>query len=179
MNWLAPRVEENILPTDSVLDLCSGIGTVMMGVKCRTLVAVEIHRPYLKHFLEHYPYSPLVAVNADVREIGELFLHGSFDVVTNIDGVEHLDHDDAIRLLNQMELIARRKVIVFTTDGYVKNEPEKTWGIEGGDDYQRHRSGLTAKDYEKRGYEVRRFGPYTCDYQKEQFWVIFCVKEIK
>ncbi|MCI4318998.1 MAG: class I SAM-dependent methyltransferase [Thermoplasmata archaeon] len=75
------------------------------------------------------------------------FRDRSFDAVLALDVIEHLPKEDGYRLLREMERVARRKVIVFTPNGFLP---------QAGDDnpHQEHLSGWTVSDLERQGYRV-------------------------
>jgi hypothetical protein len=83
-----------------------------------------------------------------VLEIGSAFEQASFDAVVAFDLIEHLDRDDGLSLLRLMERIARRRVVVFTPNGFLRQQGSAD------NPFQRHRSGWTAEDFVLRGYEV-------------------------
>lgn len=87
-------------------------------------------------------------VQADVRNIGERFEPATFDCVVSLDVIEHLARADGERLLEAMERIARRKVVVFTPNGFLEQPPEP------GNPHQEHLSGWTAEEMRRRGYLV-------------------------
>ncbi len=53
-----------------------------------------------------------------------------------------------------MKRVCRRKVVVFTPQGFTENHPEHTWGIDGGDEHQLHISGWTKEELAELGYEL-------------------------
>lgn len=73
----------------------------------------------------------------------------SFDAVIALDLIEHLAREDGLRLLEQMEQIARKRVIIFTPNGPVDQDPYD------GNPWQRHLSSWTTADFLRRGYKVR------------------------
>src|SRR5262249_18496684 len=75
---------------------------------------------------------------ADVRSIGELFDARSFDAVLAVDLIEHLEEADGLALLAAMERIARKRVVVFTPNGFLPQ------GAREGNPWQVHRSGWSA-----------------------------------
>jgi SAM-dependent methyltransferase len=85
----------------------------------------------------------------DVRKVDEEFAPRSFDVVLALDLLEHLARRDGEELLAKMEHIARRRVVVFTPNGFI------TQGPHGGNPLQVHKSGWTVKQMRHRGYTVR------------------------
>lgn len=84
----------------------------------------------------------------DALDIGKEFEANSFDCVLASDLMEHLTKKDGIRLLNIMERIARKRVIVFTPNGYLSQ------GESNGNPWQAHKSGWTVAEMKERGYEV-------------------------
>jgi SAM-dependent methyltransferase len=87
-------------------------------------------------------------VLGDVRKLGDLFEPASFDCVAAIDLIEHLDKAEGEALLEAMERIARRRVVVFTPNGFLPQEPY------GDNEFQRHRSGWEPDEMRARGYRV-------------------------
>jgi SAM-dependent methyltransferase len=84
----------------------------------------------------------------DALRIAERFPPRSFDCVLACDVIEHLKEEDAERLMAQMEQLARRKVIIYTPNGFLAQ------GDEYGNALQRHLSGWTAEQMKARGYRV-------------------------
>jgi len=111
-------------------------------------VGVDAHLPYL----EQRPSGPLVPVILDAREATKIFPASSFDLVTMIDFIEHLDREDADTVLAMAEKLARRRVIVFTPRGAFPQDHDVT-GL-GGDEWQRHRSEWQPADFTAAGFRV-------------------------
>ncbi|HEX8770337.1 MAG TPA: methyltransferase domain-containing protein [Acidimicrobiales bacterium] len=84
----------------------------------------------------------------DILDIADHFGPASFDVVAALDVVEHLERDDGDRLLDALETVARRLVVVFTPNGFLAQP-----ALEG-NPWQVHKSGWHVADFEARGYEV-------------------------
>ena len=78
----------------------------------------------------------------------KLFQARSFDCVLASDLVEHLPKGDGSRLLYAMEQIARKKVIVFTPNGFLPQ------GILNENEGQRHLSGWRTDEMRERGYRA-------------------------
>jgi len=85
---------------------------------------------------------------ADVRNLGERYGENSFDAVTALDLIEHLPKEDGWRLLETVEKIAVRRVILFTPNGFLPQ------GNKEDGDLQVHVSGWTPRDFAARGYTV-------------------------
>jgi SAM-dependent methyltransferase len=88
-------------------------------------------------------------VRADASVLARVFRPRSVDATVALDVVEHLERDAAHALLADLEQIARRRVIVFTPNGFVPQPPQP------GNPHQEHRCGFTADDLRARGYRVR------------------------
>ena len=83
----------------------------------------------------------------DIMKIESRFSPKSFDYVLCSDVIEHLLKEDGRRLIKSMQLIARKKLIVYTPNGYFpQNEKE-------GNEYQIHRSGWTVPDMKEMGFD--------------------------
>jgi SAM-dependent methyltransferase len=85
----------------------------------------------------------------DVLDAERVFGPDSFDTCVAFDLLEHLPQRDGKRLLGLMERVARRRVVVFTPNGFLPQE------ATGGNPYQIHRSGWTARQLSDLGYTVR------------------------
>jgi predicted TPR repeat methyltransferase len=107
---------------------------------------VDIHAPWIAESSAkgiHDEYLEL-----DVLDIAERFAPGSFDVVLCCDLLEHLVKRDGGNLLDQMERVARSRVVVLTPNGFLPQGA--TWG----NPYQVHRAGWSAAELRARGYRV-------------------------
>lgn len=83
----------------------------------------------------------------DVRNLRQLFPAKSFDASVSLDVIEHLPKEDGWRLLDDMEKISGRAVIIFTPNGFIPQHSK-----DG--DLQEHLSGWTVQDFQQRGYKV-------------------------
>jgi hypothetical protein len=84
----------------------------------------------------------------DMLAIGEGFGARSVDCVVALDVIEHLEKADGYRLLDMIEEIARKRVVVYTPNGFVPQPAEP------GNEWQLHRSGWTATEMRERGYRI-------------------------
>lgn len=66
-----------------------------------------------------------------------------------LDVIEHLERPRALELLAALERIARRRVVVFTPNGFVPQP------ATADNPYQEHLCGFTAADMRSLGYRVR------------------------
>jgi SAM-dependent methyltransferase len=87
-------------------------------------------------------------VIADVLTLDVLFGDDSFDVCVAFDLIEHLEQQDAMKLLFAMERIARQRVVVLTPNGFLQQDEYE------GNPWQRHRSGWTPSVLRDLGFRV-------------------------
>jgi len=85
-------------------------------------------------------------VEGDARHVE--FPPESFDAVIMMDLLEHLDPADGTALLSKVERIARRKVMVFTPNGFVRQHEYDCNPL------QVHRSSWSVDSFRRRGYEI-------------------------
>lgn len=134
----------------SILDVGCGRGELMEIInKNRKFFAVGIDGffPYLKVCKERRVFNGLLL--SDVRSLP--FRKKSFDVVFCSQAVEHLFKREGKKLMDDLEQIAKRQVILGTTVGFFPHEP-----FEGKDEnpLQVHKSGWRPDEFRKRGYKV-------------------------
>jgi SAM-dependent methyltransferase len=77
------------------------------------------------------------------------FAPGSFDAVIAMDLIEHFEKQASLRLVARLEQIARRKVILFTPNGFLPQT------VYEDNPWQEHLCGWTVEEFEQRGYRVR------------------------
>lgn len=147
-------IRELVRNGESLLSLCSGIGLEIRKLDPSIRVtAVDLTPEYLKVLKERQPW--IETVHADVVKYIKEAPDESFDIVSIIDGIEHLEKEDGHIVLEECKRVAKRKVFVFTPQGYVYNNPDTaTWGVVDRDDHQLHLSGWTIPEIEAHGYEV-------------------------
>lgn len=107
-------------------------------------IGIDIFEPYLKEsstYKRHTGY-----IRADLRQLE--IREKSFDVVMFLDVLEHFTKEEGEDLINKAERIARRKVIIFTPNGFL-DQHEYDDNI-----FQLHKSGWTVADFKRRGYRT-------------------------
>ena len=132
---------------NSVLDLGCGFKSPIMNFpKTFYAVGVEIHKPYIKISKQkkiHDKYYHL-----DVLDAGRKFGPKSFDCVIALGVIEHLSKKEGFKLLEIMEKLARKSIIIFTPNDFLKSH--KRHAQKGYD----HKSGWKAEEFKKLGYTV-------------------------
>lgn len=109
-------------------------------------VGVDVFAPALEQSKENNIHSEYYQMN--VMDIGDRFQESSFECVLASDLVEHLDKKDGLRLLDMMEHIASRRVIIFTPRGFLEQHEYEN------NPWQEHRSGWDVDEMKARGYTV-------------------------
>lgn len=130
----------------TVLDLGCGTGDLMVGVNKEGFYAVgiDLFKPYLSLSKEKKGHSEIVM--ADIEKVE--FRPKSFDAVMAIGVIEHLEKNKGAILIKKMKKWARKKVLLFTPNGYVfQNEYDKN-------PFQIHKSGWTIKELNAFGFDV-------------------------
>lgn len=84
----------------------------------------------------------------DIAKLSKLYKKKSFDACVAIDVIEHFSKKDALKLIKDMEAIAKKKVVILTPNGFYEQHDYD------GNPYQIHKSGWTRRDLEKLGYKV-------------------------
>jgi len=141
---------------DSLLDVgCGSDSPVQVfSQSLRLTVGVDAHQPSLDRARAkgiHHRYECL-----ELNELSERFSPQTFDAVVALDVIEHLDAPAGLLLLESLELIARKKVIVFTPNGFLAQ------GVQDENPWQIHRSSWHVRDFDERGYRVLGINGLRC-----------------
>ncbi|OGY56971.1 MAG: hypothetical protein A2Y84_00635 [Candidatus Colwellbacteria bacterium RBG_13_48_8] len=84
----------------------------------------------------------------NILDAGREFKKKSFECVLASDVIEHLAKEDGGKLIEIMESLAAKKVIIFTPNGFLYQS------AHDGNEYQKHLSGWSVKEMRDRGYRV-------------------------
>jgi hypothetical protein len=141
-------LEAAFIDEKSILDAGAGKGTLRsFKLKGRTVIASDIYLPYLRDAKAAKVYEDCIL--CDVRMLP--FKDKSFNVVLANQLLEHLTDDEGIRFLENVEKIARNKVVITTPSGFY------TRLHQHGNIYEQHKSGWLPNELECRGYVVRGY----------------------
>lgn len=131
----------------NILDVGCGSWSPLANVKKTFIsVGVDIHKPSIEEIKKKKIHNEYKV--GDVLKISEYFKPKSFDAVVALDVIEHFKKNEGIKLMEQMEKIARKRVIIVTPYGFTYQHPCD------GNPYQEHKSGWYIEDFKKRGYNV-------------------------
>lgn len=147
---LLAAVKSGVLETEVVLDL--GCGIVPSNFfRPKLHILVEPWEEYANVLAFRYQGDKSVLIlKAGALEAIAQFQSNSVDSIFLLDVIEHLEKADGMRLLNEMERVARQQIVVFTPLGFMPqhldlNEKD-AWGLAGGE-MQLHRSGWLPSDF--------------------------------
>jgi hypothetical protein len=107
---------------------------------------MDIYQPYVDNHRAAKDYKNCFQFDIMERQ----YSPKTYDAVIMCDVLEHLDKVDVERakLLDRIESCARKKVILFTPNGFTENDEVD------GDPYQKHQSAWEPEDFIQRGYKV-------------------------
>ena len=133
---------------DSLLDLGCGSNSPVSFIKNLVpyRVGVDLFEPSVKKSIELGIHNEYKLVN--ILEIDKVFNQNSFDMVIASDVIEHLEKSEGYMLLDLMEKIAKKRVIVLTPNGFLEQ------GVFDNNIYQIHKSGWEVEEFLERGYKV-------------------------
>jgi SAM-dependent methyltransferase len=135
----------------SVLDLGCGELSPARLLRGPRLVGMDGHEPSLSRARARGTHDEYVL--GDVRRAGQLFSPGQFDACIALDVIEHLTKEDGWEMLETMERLAARRVVILTPNGFVPQQSH-----DG--DLQEHLSGWEPGELRQRGYRVMgMYGP--------------------
>ncbi len=151
--WVSVRKELN-KDVKTILDVGCGQGlAARFGIRPRKFftVGAESSLPDLRVAKKNRTHDDFVL--CDARSLP--FQRKSFDVVLCIEMLEHVDKEEGLRLLTDMEEIAVRKVILSTPVGFLHTTPETSpYSPAHSNPYQEHRGGWQADELRALGYKV-------------------------
>ncbi len=141
------ELERALQGCESVLDLACGASSPLQHLTRNFfLVGCDRFKPALEKSRRagiHDQYIQLDVVDLDGR-----FPAKSFDCVLALDLIEHLEKEEGARLIAAMEKIAKRRVIIFTPNGFLPQ------GEFSGNPWQVHRSGWSVTEMKGKGFQV-------------------------
>ena len=137
---------------ESVLDVGCGVSPTMRQLGVPQSCGAEGYPPSFQEAKRQNTHDQLV--QCDVRELSKHFQPRQFDACIALDVIEHLTKADGLKLMADMEKIAKKRVIFFTPSGFLEQHHARN------DDLQEHLSGWEAAEMERLGYRVTgQLGP--------------------
>jgi ubiquinone/menaquinone biosynthesis C-methylase UbiE len=150
--WIDPMCWVLDKSAESILDVGCGQGLPMemikMRMKVKRSVGVDLFKPYIDQCKKKKIHDEYLL--SDVRRLP--FKNKSFDVVMALQVLEHQPKKDAWKLLEKMEKIAKKQVIVAMPIG------EMYHPAVDHNELQLHLSHFHPDELEKRGYKTIKMG---------------------
>jgi hypothetical protein len=84
----------------------------------------------------------------DIRELGTRFDEDEFDCAVALDVIEHLTKSAGMKLIADLERVARQRIVLFTPNGFLPQEPYD------GNPHQAHLSGWSVEEMRELGFAV-------------------------
>lgn len=129
---------------DTVLDLGCGHNSFLQYTPPKFSVGVEYFMPYLLESRRKGIHN--LYVRADIRDVE--FAPGSFDAVLLLNVIEHMDRQSVFSLLSKAAVIARKKIIVISPNGFLNQ------GSADGNELQAHKSGWRPSELISQGFKA-------------------------
>lgn len=130
---------------ESCLDIGCGPGSPVQHLKFAQSTGVEAYEPALEEARRSKTHSEYSSASA--AELKHHFSENQFDCCVALDLIEHLTKDQGRKLIRDMERIARKKILLFTPNGFLHQSRHD-------DDLQEHLSGWTAGEMRSLGFRV-------------------------
>ena len=150
------EIEKHLKDCRTILDVgCGDNSPISFLEEKYTSVGVDAYKPAIEDSKKRKIHNSYI--HGDIKKLSSLAKAKSFDAVIALDVIEHLKKEDGYKLLDNMEKIARKKIILVTPNGFIPqfNKDNKL---------QAHLSGWTVKDFKKRGYHVEGiYGTKLCN----------------
>lgn len=146
LEWL----NDDLADCENILELGCGRASPLLKIGAgKRTDAVDIWQPYVTMHNEAGDYRYCKQENILTMDLASC--EKQYDAVVICDVLEHLPKDEVLKidLFSAIEKVARKKVILFTPNGFVENDEVDD------DPYQAHVSAWSHWDYVKRGYGVR------------------------
>lgn len=167
MITLVSELEDAVAGAESLLDVGCGNSSALryFRKKPARTVGLDGYQPSLDQSRQQNIHDEYVC--GDILDIDTLFDNDEFDCVMSIDVIEHLPKEQGFEFLEKLEKVARRRVIVFTPNGFLpQNE-------HSGNPLQKHLSGWTVEEMQQCGYEVigiNGWKPLLGEFSLPRFW---------
>lgn len=144
-------IKKEVEGYETLADLGCGSNEYMKDVtrQVRRSIGVDLFAPSIQKSRDGQIYSEFVQM--DIIEYLEKLPARSIDAVVAISVIEHYDKEKGMRLMHEMERVAKRKVIIFTPNGFVPQQPYE------GNPWQEHKSGWSHDEMRSYGYKVFGF----------------------
>jgi len=138
---------------DTVLDVGTGIRPFNLVPSMR-ITCVEPYAEYRRYLNLNFSGENLQTINSYIENLTNVIDVDSFDAVTIMDVVEHIEKQSVLVTLKGIIAAGANRIIIFTPEGFM---PQHTvdvdaWGLSGAE-MQDHVSGWDIEDFENLGFK--------------------------
>lgn len=130
---------------DSILDIGCGSSSPLRYIECEKSVGVDIYKPALEQAGKNNTHGKFYLCSS--KDISKKFKPKQFDCCVGLDLIEHLPKKEGFQLVKDMEILARKKIIIFTPNGFLPQQDKYN-------PYQNHRSGWVVDEMINLGFKV-------------------------
>jgi SAM-dependent methyltransferase len=147
-------LRKSLLGCNSVLDVGCGVCGKLRELGASNTTGFEGYQPDFEEAKRRKTHDQMI--QGDARNLANYFQPKQFDACIALDVVEHFTKDGGIKLMQDMEKLARKKVVIFTPKGFLTQRHVNE------SDLQEHLSGWEPAEMRGYGYEVfGQLGPQT------------------
>ena len=129
----------------TILDIGCGDSSPLQYVYDSKIIGVEGYEPSYKKALALRTHDKLHYLK--VSDLKSSFKEGEFDACAALDIIEHLPKEQGWELIEAMERIARKKVLIATPNGFLPQ-------MSRDGNLQEHVSGWTRDEFAHKGFTV-------------------------
>ncbi len=140
----------------TILDLGCGDGSLMELLskgKNWQITGIDIYQKYIEAAKKRNIYQNLYRGDL-LKTITTKIARSKYDVVFFSQVIEHVSRPYGEKVLNQIEKLAKKRIIVGTPQGFMEQPHE----FLDDNPYQVHKSGWSIEDFTSRGYKVYGVG---------------------
>lgn len=141
------KLESSLSDCTKVLELGAGKFSYLRSLKKKFhITAFDIDQKSLDIAKGDNVYDQYV--RGDVTKISDHFSENSFDCVVAFDLIEHLEKEDGLVLIKNMEKIAKKRIVIYTPNGFLFQD------VIDGNIYQKHISGWSYHEMKVNSFRV-------------------------
>lgn len=140
----------------TILDLGCGDGSLMELISSKSkwqITGIDIYQKSIETARKRNIYCKLIRGDL-LKTIKKNNLKSKYDVVFFSQVIEHLTKDEGMKILKEIENLAKKRIVVGTPRGAMEQPHE----FLDGNPHQVHKSGWGIEDFTSRGYKVSGVG---------------------
>lgn len=130
---------------EGILDIGCGSSSPLRYIECKKSVGVDIYKPALEQAEKNNTHGKFYLCSN--KGLSKKFKPKQFDCCVGLDFIEHLPKKEGFKLVKDMEILAQKKIVIFTPNGFLPQHDEHN-------SYQNHQSGWTVDEMKNLGFNV-------------------------